>query len=161
MKDGRPVVLITGASGFIGRHLKPVLESSGWIVRRALRTEADGPNDVIIESIGPAADWQDALVGVDAVVHLAARVHPPNEEHAVELYRNINIEGTLHLARCGARMGVRHFVFVSTILVNGRGTEGRGPFSEADVLTPRGIYGMSNAAAETGLSTTVAFSADF
>ena len=151
MKDGRPVVLVTGAGGFIGRHLEPVLESRGWTIRRAVRTEGTGPNDVLIESIGPATDWRDALEGVDAVVHLAARVHHPNEEHAIDLYRNVNVEGTLHLARSAARMGVRQFVFISSILVNGRSTEGRGPFSEVDVLTPRGVYGISKAAAEAGL----------
>jgi UDP-glucose 4-epimerase len=88
---------------------------------------------------------------VDAVVHLAARVHHPNEENAIELYRNVNVEGTLHLARSAASMGVRQFIFISSILVNGRSTEGLGPFSEADALTPRGVYGISKAAAESGL----------
>lgn len=145
------MVLVTGASGFIGRHLKPVLESRGWTVRRTVRTEGTGPHDVFIESIGPATDWREPLEGVDAVVHLAARVHHPNDEHAIELYRNVNVEGTMHLARSAARMGVRQFVFISSILVNGRSTDGRGPFSEADVLTPRGVYGTSKAAAESGL----------
>jgi UDP-glucose 4-epimerase len=151
MKDGRPVVLVTGAGGFIGRHLEPVLQSRGWTVRRTVRAAGTGPNDVVLESIGPATDWRDALEGVDAVVHLAARVHHPNEEHAVELYRSVNVEGTLHLARSAASMGVRRFIFLSSIHVNGRSTEGRGPFTEADVLTPRGVYGMSKAAAESGL----------
>jgi UDP-glucose 4-epimerase len=151
VRDGRPVVLVTGAGGFIGRHLVPVLEGSGWTVRRTVRTAGSGPNDALIEPLGPATDWRDALEGVDAVVHLAARVHHPNEEHAIELYRCVNVEGTLHLARTAASMGVRHFVFISSTLVNGRSTDGRGPFSEADVLTPRGIYGISKAAAESGL----------
>jgi UDP-glucose 4-epimerase len=151
VRDGRPVVLVTGAGGFIGRHLVPVLEGRGWTVRRTVRTAGSGPNDALIEPLGPATDWRDALEGVDAVVHLAARVHHPNEEHAIELYRSVNVEGTLHLARTAASMGVRQFVFMSSILVNGRSTEGRGPFSEADVLTPRGVYGISKAAAESGL----------
>jgi UDP-glucose 4-epimerase len=67
------------------------------------------------------------------------------------LYRNVNIEGTLHLARCAADAGVRHFIFVSTILVHGRSNDGRDPFREDDILTPRGIYGESKAAAEAGL----------
>jgi UDP-glucose 4-epimerase len=151
MKDGRPVVLVTGASGFIGRHLVKVLETNGWRVRQALRTSTGRPDDVLIETIGAATDWQAALVGVEAVVHLAARVHHPNEEHAIDLYRGTNIEGTLHLARCAANAGTRQFIFISTILVNGRSTDGRGPFSESDILTPRGVYGKSKAAAESGL----------
>lgn len=151
MKDGKPIVLVTGANGFIGRHLTPVLESGGWIVRRALRTPAAAPNEILIGSIGPATDWRDALAGVDAVVHLAAHVHAPHEEHMVELYRAVNTEGTLNLARSAANAGIRQFVFISTILVNGRSSDGRAPFSETDLPTPHGIYGVSKAAAETGL----------
>jgi UDP-glucose 4-epimerase len=105
----------------------------------------------LIQSIGPATDWRAALVGVDAVVHLAARVHHQYEEHEVDLYRNINIEGTLHLARCAANAGVRQFIFLSTVLVHGRSNDGRAPFRENDILKPRGLYGMSKAAAEAGL----------
>src|SRR3954449_5607791 len=110
-------------------------------------------DEVVIETIGPETDWQAALEGVDAVVHLAARVHHKHEEHAVQLYRNVNIAGTLHLARCAATAGVRQFIFVSTVLVHGRSNEGRAPFRETDILTPRGLYGMSKAAAEAGLKT--------
>ncbi|THD70209.1 MAG: NAD-dependent epimerase/dehydratase family protein [Bradyrhizobium sp.] len=151
MKDGKPIVLVTGANGFIGRHLTPVLESAGWTVRRVLRTPTGGPNEIHIGSIGPAMDWQDALVDVDAIVHLAAHVHAPYEEHLVELHRTVNTEGTLNLARSAANAGVRRFVFISTILVNGRSSDGRAPFSETDPPTPYGVYGMSKAAAETGL----------
>ena len=108
-----------------------------------------------MDSIGSATNWQDALVGAHAVVHLAARVHHPNEEHSAHLYRDVNTDGALHLARCAARAGVRRFIFVSTILVNGRTTDGRGPFSERDILTPRGVYGRSKAAAESGLQAMV------
>src|SRR5436190_20076006 len=131
MKEGPPVVLLTGANGFIGTHLTPVLEQAGWSVRRALR-KPDTANDVLVGSLGSRTDWTDALIGVDAVVHLAARVHHPHEEGAVELYRSTNVDGTLHLARSAAAAGVRHLVFLSSILVNGRSTDVRGPFSEVD-----------------------------
>ena len=85
------------------------------------------------------------------MVHLAARVHHPREEHASEIYRTINTEGTLHLARCAAKAGVRQFIYLSTILVNGASTDGRAPFREEDPVMPRGVYGLSKAAAETGL----------
>ncbi|WP_312015815.1 NAD-dependent epimerase/dehydratase family protein [Bradyrhizobium liaoningense] len=80
-------------------------------------------------------------------------MHHKHEEHAVQLYRNVNIAGTLHLARPAATAGVRQCMFVSTVLVHGRSNEGRAPFSEEDILTPRGLYGMSKAAAEAGLRT--------
>lgn len=153
MSEKKPVVLVTGASGFVGRHVAPALAREGWSVRRAVRSPQGVDDEIVIEGIGPETDWQAALEGVDAVVHLAARVHHKNEEHAVQLYRNVNIAGTLHLARCAATAGVRQFMFVSTVLVHGRSNEGRPPFSEDDILTPRGLYGMSKAAAEAGLRT--------
>jgi UDP-glucose 4-epimerase len=155
MSERRPVVLVTGASGFVGRHVAPALALAGWTVRRAVRLSEGADDEVVIDSVGPETDWQAALDGVDAVVHLAARVHHKNEEHAVQLYRNVNIAGTLHLARSAANAGVRQFVFVSTVLVHGRSNDGRPPFSENDILTPRGLYGMSKAAAEAGLKTLV------
>jgi UDP-glucose 4-epimerase len=151
MTDTRPVVLVTGAGGFVGRHLVPVLAGEGWHVRRAVRTLSGSDDEVSIGSIGPATDWQAALAGVEAVVHLAARVHHPGEESAGELYRAVNTEGTLQLARCAAAAGVRRFVHVSTILVNGSSTDGRAPFREDDIPAPRGVYGNSKAAAESGL----------
>jgi UDP-glucose 4-epimerase len=151
MSNDRPVVLVTGASGFVGRHLVPVLARNGWTVRRAIRTLSADPDEVLIESIGPATDWRAALADADAVVHLAARVHHPNDQHATALYRSVNVDGTLHLARCAAEAGVRQFIFVSTVLVHGRSNDGRPPFSETDALTPRGLYGISKAAAEAGL----------
>jgi UDP-glucose 4-epimerase len=147
----RPTALVTGASGFVGRHIAPELARHGWIVRRAVRERSEDGNDVVIGSLGPETGWHQALAGVDAVVHLAARVHHQHEEHAIELYRNVNIEGTLHLARCAAAAGVKDFIFVSTILVHGRSNNGRAPYREDDELTPRGLYGMSKAAAEVGL----------
>jgi nucleoside-diphosphate-sugar epimerase len=151
VSEDQPVVMLTGSSGFVGRHMAPALARSGWVVRRAVRQPSGKADEATIDSIGPVTDWRAALAGVDAVVHLAARVHHRREEHAVELYRTVNLEGTLHLARCAAEAGVRHFIFVSTVLVHGRTTDGRRPFNESDVLTPRGLYGMSKAAAEAGL----------
>lgn len=151
--ESRPVVLVTGANGFVGHHVVPALQRGGWSVRRAVRSPEGFPDEIVVASIGPETDWDAALAGVDAVVHLAARVHHKHEEHAVQLYRDVNIAGTLHLARCAATAGVRQFVFISTVLVHGRSNDGRAPFGEADILTPRGLYGMSKAAAEAGLKT--------
>lgn len=151
MEDGRIVVLLTGANGFVGRNVAPVLKANGIIVKEAMRKLSPNSNAIKISSIGPLTDWAESLVGVDAVVHLAARVHHPREEHAADIYRSINTEGTLHLARCAANAGVGHFVYLSTVLVNGSSTDGRHPFRENDVPTPRGVYGRSKAAAETGL----------
>jgi UDP-glucose 4-epimerase len=151
MTEARPIVLVTGANGFVGRHLSAVLEDKAWRVRRAQRMRTGGEHEVQIGSIGPQTDWRAALDGASAVVHLAARVHHPNEENAGEVYRTINTEGTLQLAKCAAAAGVQRFIYLSTILVNGATSEGRGPFREDDGPKPRGVYGISKAAAESGL----------
>jgi UDP-glucose 4-epimerase len=128
-----------------------MLELNGWNVRRAVRSPSSLEREVVVGSIGPETDWGTALEGIDIVIHLAARVHHQHEEHAVKLYQDTNIEGTLHLARSAAEAGVSQFIFLSTVLVHGRSNNGRSPFSERDALTPRGVYGMSKAQAEAGL----------
>lgn len=148
----RPIVLVTGATGFVGRALVLELESGGWEVRRAVRQPSRSACEIAVGSIGPTTDWERALAGVEAVVHTAARVHHPKEAHAVELYRSVNADGTMRLARSAANAGVRKFVFISTILVNGGSTDGRSPFREADCIAPRGAYGLSKAEAEFGLN---------
>ena len=152
MIDGRPVVLVTGASGFIGRHLTPMLESNGWLVRQALRTAPTRPGDVLIPSVGSNTDWRNSLAGVDAVVHLAARVHRSEQNQSADLYEDTNAEGTLNLARYAGDAGVGRFVFISTVLVNGRSSDGHLPYSEGDEMRPRNNYARSKAAAETGLA---------
>jgi UDP-glucose 4-epimerase len=152
VKDGRPVVLVTGASGFIGRNLAPVLEGDGWIVRRVVRKPPLGRDDVLVQSIDGATNWDAPLLDVDAVVHLAARVHHTKSNGEDDLYRSVNRDGTLRLAECAAAAGIGHFIYMSTISVNGSKTNGHGPFREADALAPKGPYPISKAEAEQGLA---------
>jgi UDP-glucose 4-epimerase len=151
MSSDKPSVLVTGANGFVGRHLSPILARNGWRVSRAVRHPFGNDGEVVIDSISPDTNWKAVLAGVDAVVHLAARVHQRQDKAADKLYRDLNTEGTLRLARCAMEAGVQKFIFVSTILVHGRRNDGRGPFSEEDILTPQGPYATSKAEAETGL----------
>lgn len=98
-------------------------------------------------------DWLSALSGVEVVIHAAARVHVMHEQGADPLaeYRRVNAEGTLRLATQAAETGVRRFVFISSIKVNGETTEFDRPFSADDVPAPLDPYGISKLEAEQGL----------
>ncbi|MBL6948999.1 MAG: SDR family oxidoreductase [Rhodospirillales bacterium] len=149
-------VLITGATGFVGRALVPVLADAGHEVRAVVReTPATSPaNGIVfheIPDIGPETDWTDALSGVDAVVHLAGRAHVMAERAAdpAAAFNRINTAGTERLARAAADAGIKRFVYISTVKVMGEET--RAPYSEADTPTPEDAYGASKLAGEKAL----------
>ena len=144
-------VLITGADGFIGRALRPALEQAGAGVVAAVRRPGV-PGTLAVGDIGPATDWRAALAGVDAVVHLAARVHMLRDPAADPLaqYRAVNTAGTLNLARQAAAAGVRRFVYISSIKVNGEGRAA--PYRDDDPADPRDPYAVSKWEAERGLA---------
>lgn len=145
-------ILVTGATGFIGKMLCPALEAHGFRVRRALRSDqADKKsNDIITGNITADTDWTDALQNVDVVVHLAARVHILNDisDNPYESYQEANVEGTRQLATTAANLGIQRFVFLSSIKVNGESTTSRTPFTENDVPQPSDPYGVSKWQAE-------------
>lgn len=144
-------VLVTGATGFVGRALCTALKESGHTVVPAVRRESGLPGEVVVGDIGPSTDWRDALPGCDAVVHLAARVHMMRDTAPDPLaaHRAANTEATLNLARQAARGGVKRFVFISTIKVNGEGRDA--PYRETDAPAPQDAYAISKWEAEEGL----------
>lgn len=144
-------VLVTGATGFVGRALCEQLIAAGHEVIPAVRFRAGLPNESVVGDIGSSTDWRLALVGCDAVVHLAARVHmmQDNAHDSLALYREINTEATLNLARQAAEAGVKRFVFISSIKVNGEG--GDAAYREFDVPVPADAYAISKWEAEQGL----------
>ncbi|NIU05472.1 MAG: SDR family oxidoreductase [Gammaproteobacteria bacterium] len=149
-------VLVTGATGFVGRALCRELLRRGHTVVAAVRREAelpDGCETRLVAEIGPDTDWSATLVGIDAVAHLAARVHVMRASAADELaaYRRTNVEGTLRLARAAAQAGVERFVFLSSIKVMGE-VSPHGPLTEADPPRPQDPYAVSKLEAERGLS---------
>lgn len=111
------------------------------------------PGLVTVPSYGPDMDWRECLQGIDTVVHLAARVHVMRETAAnpLALFREANVEATLNLARQAAEAGVRRFVFVSSIKVNGERTEHGKPFAADNPPNPQDPYGISKAEAEAAL----------
>lgn len=157
------VIAVTGADGFVGRALCRTLAAKGETVRPVSRDAAcadvyrsfglDTPDPVVVGDIGADTDWGTALEGVDAVIHLAARVHVMTETEAdpLAVFRAVNTEGTRRLAESAAAAVVRRVVLISTIKVNGESTTGRAPFREDDPPAPRDPYAVSKFEAERAL----------
>ncbi|WP_310446596.1 SDR family oxidoreductase [Thiobacillus sp.] len=144
-------VLVSGASGFVGRALHGCLNTHAHVVVPAVRGASGLAGEAVVGDIGGATDWMAALAGCDAVVHLAARVHVMNDnsQNPLALYRATNTEATLNLAHQAAQAGVKRFVFISTIKVNGEGRDT--PYRETDVAAPQDAYAISKWEAEQGL----------
>lgn len=150
-------VLVTGATGFVGLALTRLLVYQGVEVVGGVRMVSSnlplGVSQVFVGDIQSGTDWMNALDGADTVVHLAARVHVMRDDAADPLveFRQVNVAGTLNLARQAAMAGVRRFVFVSSIKVNGEYTVLGKPFSAHDKPVPQDPYGISKYEAERGL----------
>ncbi|EHU9446730.1 SDR family oxidoreductase [Vibrio vulnificus] len=146
-------ILLTGASGFIGSKLLEELPANNILI-----LGRDNPKGLPSEKffkleIDNDTDYSVALSGVGVVVHLAARVHVMNDavSNPLEEYREVNTRGTVNLARQAASAGVKRFVFVSSIKVNGEGTSQDRPFTSADLHAPEDDYGLSKSEAEQQL----------
>ena len=137
-------VLVTGASGFVGQALLKRLELAGHGVSAITRSE--------IGDIDGNAVWQPHLADIDAIVHLAARVHIMQDtaNDSLSLYRTVNTEGTIRLAEAAREMKVRRFVFVSSIKVNGERSDGH--LTAQDPAIPQDPYAISKWEAERALA---------
>jgi nucleoside-diphosphate-sugar epimerase len=152
------VILVTGANGFVGSQLIRQLIFDGYLniigsVRSAAQITSGTHKVFISGELSPYNDWSQALVGVDTVVHTAARVHVMRDSATDPLseYRSVNVEGTLNLARQAARATVKRFIFISSIKVNGEQTSIDIPFSADDTPAPQDPYGISKLEAEQAL----------
>ncbi len=157
--------LVTGASGFIGSALCAFLRAQSRAVRAAVRSvdsmsSADGLDVLAVGEVGVRTDWSPALVGVDCVIHCAARAHVMHEieENALAACRAMNVGSTVRLAEQAAALGVRRVVFLSSIKVNGESTDALPrPFGApddegvVDVPAPEDPYGVSKWEAEQAL----------
>ncbi|WP_137819743.1 SDR family oxidoreductase [Pseudomonas sp. 2FG] len=152
-------VLLTGATGFVGRGL---LERMSTLVNLELvaavrsRPASGLPEHVAsrqIAGLEAGTDWRKALEGIEAVIHSAARVHVMHDQASDPLaeFRKVNVDGTLSLARQAAEAGVRRFIFISSIKVNGEGTPVGAPYIADAQPAPADPYGISKMEAEQGL----------
>ncbi len=148
-------VLITGATGFVGKSLTDRLCADGYQVVAAVRDlSAALPINVQITRIGniaPDTDWSESLMEIEVVVHLAGRVHVMNDTsvNPLDEFRIVNVAGTVRLAREAAKAGVRRFIFLSSIKVNGEETNS--PYTEDKPSHPSDSYGISKMEAELAL----------
>lgn len=151
-------VLLTGATGFVGRGVLARLRQENDVqVRVAQRGRAapwpEGVEVAQIDGLSVAQSWDEALQGVEVVFHCAARVHVMDEQAADPLaeFRAVNVEATRHLAQQAAAAGVTRFVFVSSIKVNGEETAAGRPFTADATARPQDAYGQSKLEAEQAL----------
>lgn len=150
------MILVTGATGFVGRAFVERLASDTveqQIIVAVRNRVKDWPNRVCefqIQDVNSKTDWRSVLQGIDVVVHLAARVHVMNEKRNDPLaeFRKVNVAGTANLARQAAALGVRRFVFLSSVKVNGEFTKIGSPFQVDVSPNPQDPYGVSKYEAE-------------
>ena len=145
-------LLVTGASGFIGRALCQHLASLGHEVTPAVRKPSAVPGERVLAA-DDANAWQQALQSCHSVLHLAGRAHVMHEQASdpLQAFREANVRATLALAERAVQAGVRRFVFVSSIKVNGESTAPGACFSAQDIPKPCDPYAVSKWEAEQGL----------
>jgi nucleoside-diphosphate-sugar epimerase len=148
-------VLVTGANGFVGTQLCKELDSHGISYKAAVRRTSSNLNQgncIAVGNIDGQTSWAAALTDVQVVIHLAARVHVMNESAGDPFaeFRAVNVGASLNLARQAVEAGVRRFIFMSSVKVNGEETFDL-PFTSFDVPAPLDFYGQSKLEAELAL----------
>jgi len=145
-------ILLTGYTGFLGSALLKKLNNyQVYLTSRKCDEKISFP--IYKKVISSSEDFSDCLNGVEVVIHLAARVHQMNDksENPLKEFMETNCHGTLNLAMQAAKAGVKRFIFVSSIKVNGERSNPGKPFRFDDPIHPSDPYGISKANAEEGL----------
>ncbi|KTD30165.1 UDP-glucose 4-epimerase family protein [Legionella maceachernii] len=152
-------ILLTGATGFVGRPLvKRLINDTKASLKLAIRSSTEQFTNPRITVFAPidisgSTDWSTVLKDCEVIIHMAARAHVLNEtaEDPISEFRKVNTEGTLNLARQAAQYGVKRFIFLSSIGVNGNETVRDQVFSANDLPNPSNPYALSKHEAEQGL----------
>lgn len=139
-------ILVTGAMGFVGQNLTKLNHNFRCVVREGEKHSFS--DSYVVSTINASTDWSDCFLGINAIIHLAGLAH--SKSYADEDFRSVNTDGTLTLARRAAESGVKRFVFVSSIGVNGEASSGK-PFSTHSAAKPHNSYALSKYEAELGL----------
>jgi UDP-glucose 4-epimerase len=144
-------ILLTGSSGFLGSIILQRIKNKDVVLIG--RSNTLNQSNFFCKELARYELYSDCLNDVEVVVHCAARAHIMNEEVADSLseYRRINVDGTLNLARQAVEAGVKRFIYISSIKVNGESTSGSASFTEDDIAKPLDPYGVSKFEAEEGL----------
>lgn len=146
-------VALTGATGFVGRCVSKDLKCAGAQVLEIGRSPSAPDAEFFqIESLDGNTDYGQSLIGCDVVIHLAARVHVMHDkaENPLAEFQVVNLHGTINLAKQAAQSGVKRFVYVSSIKVNGERTTDS-VFTELDAPQPKDPYALSKWQAEQAL----------
>ncbi|MBC3935991.1 SDR family oxidoreductase [Undibacterium sp. CY7W] len=152
-------VLITGASGFVGQALTAHMLELGYHLicptRQPLTTQHDDMRNPLITGLDAQTDWTEYLQQAGAVIHCAARVHVMHETATdpLSLFRALNVDASVNLARQAAAAGVKHFIYLSSVKVNGERSLPGHPLSEEDIAATHDPYGLSKYEAERALLT--------
>jgi nucleoside-diphosphate-sugar epimerase len=149
-------ILMTGGSGFLGSRLADkLMADTRCELTFATRQKAvaECSRSVLIDDLNAGTEWSEALIDQAIVIHTAARAHIMKDEASdpFAAYRDVNVHGTLNLARQATAAGVKRFIFISSIKVNGEQTPLGQPFFSHDAPSPEDFYGISKHEAEQGL----------
>ena len=153
----KQVILLTGASGFVGHAIaKACLADNVAVIcpsRQPLNWQADHMQNIVVSDLAADTDWSACLQNTDIVIHCAARVHVMQETASdpLQQFRQVNVEASLNLARQAAAAGIKQFIYLSSVKVNGEATEPGLPFTAADIAKPQDAYGISKHEAEQAL----------
>lgn len=151
-------ILVTGSAGFVGRALIARLISEQFTICATVRNNTNNTFNpkikvVNVGELTPLLGWHQALEGVEVVIHLAARVHMMGDQakDSYAEYRLVNVDATLNLAHQAAKTGVKRFIYLSSIKVNGESTKPGRAFTSEDIPKPQDAYAISKYQAELGL----------